>query len=146
MSAIKRNFLPLLLLTIAAILVASLAARPAAPASATGKAGVAFVTDGTPTATEVDWSMIGQAIAAIISAIAGVVQLIRDLFSKPTSASSQLIQDTIQHGGTLVPAAETLGDDIVAFTGQTGSGPAHELAMRVAGEKLLKKYTITVKP
>lgn len=146
MSTLKRNILPLLLITIAAILFASLVMhRGAKQAGQKGsKADVAYVTDSTP-ATEVDWSMIGQAIAALISAIAGIVQLVRDLFGKGT-ANSHLIQDTIQHGGTLTPTAETLGDDLVAFTNQTGSGPAYELAMRVAGEKLLRKYTITVKP
>lgn len=111
-------------------------------------ATVSFVTDGSPTPTTgIDWSLVGQAIAAVISAIAGLLQLFRDFTAKPASLpGSQLIHDTIQHGGTLVPTAETLGDDIVAFTGQTGSGPAYELAMRVAAEKLLGKYTITRKP
>jgi hypothetical protein len=134
-----------LCLVVTAILVVSITSQK--PTTVTPSI---LVTDGTPAGANIDWSMIGQAIAALISAIVGIVQLFRDLFGKTASAQSQpspqLIRDIIQHGGTLTPTAETLGDDIVAFTNQTGSGPAYELAMRVAAEKLLAKYTITRKP
>jgi hypothetical protein len=132
-----------LCLVVTAILVASITSQTPAFVPSVG-----FVTDGNPTQAGIDWSMIGQAIAALISAIVGIVQLFRDVLTKTATAqpSPQLIRDTIQHGGTLTPTAETLGDDLCTFTGQTGSGPAWELAMRVAGERLLKKYTITVKP
>lgn len=94
--------------------------------------------DGTPATAEpastgIDWVLIGNAIGSLIAAVVGVWELIGKLFHRSPAA-------------TISPTAEALGDDIVAFTLGTGSGPAYELTMRVAAEKLLAKYTVVRKP
>ena len=94
--------------------------------------------DGTPATAEpastgVDWVLIGNAIGSLIAAVVGVWELIGKLFHRSPAA-------------TISPTAEALGDDIVSFTLGTGSGPAYELTMRVAAEKLLAKYTVVRKP
>lgn len=101
--------------------------------------------DGTPAATEpassIDWVLIGNAIGSLIAAVVGMWELVGKLFHRSPAV-------------TISPTAESLGDDIVAFTLGTGTGPAYELAtgpayelaMRIAAEKLLAKYTVVRKP
>lgn len=94
--------------------------------------------DGTPaepaaTSFGIDWVLVSNAIGSLIAAIVGVWDLARKMFPGAAAVKS------------LSPDAATLGDDIVMFTLGTGTGPAYELAMRVAAEKLLAKYTITVR-
>lgn len=92
--------------------------------------------DGTPapaTDAGIDWVLVSNAIGSLIAAIVGVWDLARKMFPGAAAAKS------------ISPDAATLGDDIVMFTLGTGTGPAYELAMRVAAEKLLAKYTITVR-
>lgn len=92
--------------------------------------------DGTPSepaSSGIDWVLVSNAIGSLIAAIVGVWDLARKMF--PGAAAVKSIS----------PDAATLGDDIVRFTLGTGTGPAYELAMRVAAEKLLAKYTITVR-
>lgn len=86
-----------------------------------------------PASSGIDWVLVSNAIGSLIAAIVGVWDLARKMFPGAAAVKS------------ITPDATTLGDDIVQFTLGTGTGPAYELAMRVAAEKLLAKYTITVK-
>lgn len=153
MTTLKHYSLPLAILAVALILLASITwhcnhCQPIPPANGDGPALSLAPGSETPAATTtLDWSLIGQAAGALIAGVVGVWQLIRKRnLAGAFVTSTQLIRDAIKHGGSMSPSAEKLGDDLCEFTEQTGSGPAYELAMRVAGERLLKRYTITVKP
>lgn len=104
----------------------------AKPALAPSPSGMT-VEPAEPASTGIDWVLIGNAIGSLIAAVVGVWELAGKLFHRSPAV-------------TISPTAEALGDDIVAFTLGTGSGPAYELTMRVAAEKLLTKYTVVRKP
>jgi hypothetical protein len=150
MALLKRNWL--LLLLACCLLAATSFAVYRCHATPAKAAKASIVVDGaTPAADATSpWTdpyTIGSIIAAVISAAGIILKAIpkRDVAAVADAVVN--LRDTLKNGGPMSPSAEVLGDELASLVRMDGvQGPAFELAMRVAAEKLLKKYTITVKP
>lgn len=159
LATIKRHSL-LILLTVALISALALVcyrcshhaaggslipANSASPASDTSTTLASLLTDPTT-------------LGAIITAVASALGLIwkalqkRDVQGVVAAVgqgvtSIENLKDTLRAGGSMSPSAETLGDVLHDLYGGLAKDSAEiQLVHRVVAEKLLAKYTITVRP
>lgn len=148
MALLKRHWL-LLLLACCLVAATSLAVYRchATPKAPSGSLKADNATPAAEASPFTDPYTIGSIIAAVISGIGIVLKAIQKRDVAAVADAVVNLRDTLKHGGPMAPSAETLGDELASLVRMDGvQGPAFELAMRVAAEKLLKRYTITVKP
>lgn len=159
MTTIKRHWL-LILMTVALIsalaLVCYRCSHHAAGGSLVPANSASPATDSSTTIASLltDPTTLGALVTAIVSALGLIWKALqkRDVQGVVAAVgqgvtSIENLKDTLRAGGSMSPSAETLGDELASMVRLDGvQGPVFELCMRVAAEKLLKKYTITLKP
>lgn len=153
MTTLKRHAILIACLAIVVILAASMAWHCTHGAAKSGTslapvpANSATPTD-TATATT-DWTLIGQAVGALIAGAVGVWQLIRKKdIAGAVTAGSQLITDaekfreTLKAGSPLSTTETVLAAQLSVFMGHSEVSEIH----RALAKDLLTKYVITVRP